>query len=261
MLFYGIELAAGTQAANLTVEGGSTNPTTSLYAGRLFFNTSTSLVYFYDGSTWKTLSGTMEAPGGEVTSFNTRTGDVVLNINDLSGILPTASATVLGAVMIGSGLTMTSGVLSALSTSSIPSGSKLVWAQPSAPTGWTQDVTVTTDNRMLRVVAVAGGTTGSGGTGGGGYSGIDSPILMDKVPSHTHTFSGTTSTNGNHTHTVPDSWGGGGNTFGGLGYNFLATQTGVAGDHSHTISGSTSGNTGAANWSPKYLNLIVCTKD
>ncbi|RKZ80982.1 MAG: hypothetical protein DRQ35_01200, partial [Gammaproteobacteria bacterium] len=61
----------------------------------------------------------------------------------------------------------------------LPPGTKLLFAQASPPTGWTQDTTDTANNRMLRVV----------NTSGGGVAGSDSPILNDKIPTHNHTAS------------------------------------------------------------------------
>lgn len=85
-------------------------------------------------------------------------------------------------------------------------GTRLVFAQASAPAGWTQDTTDAANNRLLRVVSTAGG--GSGGS--------HSPILNNVVPSHTHGFSTGnqsvdhthyTTTGGasaNHTHSIGD---------------------------------------------------------
>lgn len=61
----------------------------------------------------------------------------------------------------------------------VPSGTKMPFAQSSAPTGWTQITDDTATNRMLRVVNTTGGGTG----------GSNSPILMDVIPTHSHTAS------------------------------------------------------------------------
>lgn len=130
---------------------------------------------------------------------------------------------------------------------SAPAGTKMVFYQAAAPTGWTQDTTK--NDYMLRVVS----------TSGGGSGGSDSPILNNKVPSHTHS----TDSQGNHQHTysspvIPGDWA--------LGYfaggismtsGMSAQNTTTAGSHSHSVTT----NPGAANWTPKYLDLIICTKD
>ncbi|PPD55743.1 MAG: hypothetical protein CTY12_00355 [Methylotenera sp.] len=265
MIFYGIELAAGTLVKDLTVEGGTIFPSTNLQKGRMFFNTSSNSLFCYDGTSW------ISASGAGVTSFNNRVGAVTLQATDLVGRLndtnlPIAGLSKLGAIKVGDGLTIDGGgVLSIATTSTvdIPPRSRLLWAQPAAPTGWTQLSTAETNDRLLRVVSAVGGTPGTGGTGGYGYGGLDSPILNNKIPTHTHSFSATTNTTGEHTHTythllatqpqsgsaTPCWWG------------YATGNTSAAGSHSHTASGTTNANSGADTWQPKYLNLILCSKD
>ncbi len=164
----------------------------------------------------------------------------------------------------------------------MPSGARLLFAMSAAPTGWTRDTTDLANNRMLRVV--------SGGPGNSG-AGTDSPILMDKVPSHTHAFS-TSSFDTSHSHSVTGNTGnesndhthlfpGGGSSSGvpagsgvetGVAYTratfgvsanhthaFTANTNSQGGAHNHT--GLTNANGSASNWSPRYLDLILCTKD
>ena len=173
-------------------------------------------------------------------------------------------------------------------------GTRLVFAQAAAPTGWTQDVSATADNRMLRTVITAGGGTG----------GTHSPILNNVVPAHTHGFTtGTVSSDHYHTvttgtessdhahgasdaghsHTVNGSlfgWYGtqpGANSLleGGVatstGYASISvggrtaahthsgTTSGISANHTH--SGSTDNGSSQTNWAPKYIDLIICTKN
>ena len=65
-----------------------------------------------------------------------------------------------------------------LNRGSIPVGSVLAFYQAAAPAGW-ERVTGMTQTFGLRIIA-SDGT--SGGTGGG----TDNPVVMDKVPRHTH---------------------------------------------------------------------------
>jgi len=156
---------------------------------------------------------------------------------------------------------------------SFASGVRLPFAQAAAPTGWTQDTTDAATNRMLRVVNTAGGGTG-GVTG-------HSPILMNVVPSHTHASSGSTgamSANATHTHTDsghshPITAQRQGNSFGGITHTAdfntatPSTGTGYAAisttntDHTHTFSGTTDGGSSSTNWQPRYIDLIICTKN
>ncbi|MGZ8924410.1 MAG: hypothetical protein ACXW2E_00870 [Nitrososphaeraceae archaeon] len=270
MLFHGIELADNAEIKNLVVERLSSNPTGLGLddRGRIIFNTTTSAINMWTGSSWVAMSGVTNVSNG-VSSFNSRTGAVTLTSGDVNAVigaisLPVASGSVLGGIKVGSGLTISSGVLSVNSvTPQIPAGTKMLFAQPTAPTGWTQITSSETQNRMLRVVSTVSGSTGSGGSGGYGYGGIDEPTIMDKVPSHSHNFSGNTNTTGAHTHTysyrnsvLPQS--------GSATNCWTGTSTGTTssdGSHFHTISGTTEGNAGSSNWNPKYLNLILASKN
>ena len=262
MIFYGIELAIGTDIKSLVVEGGTTIPTTNLAAGRLFYNITNNSIYFYNGSAWKIIGG---GNNTFVNSFNGRSGVVTLLTTDL----PIATTATVGGVRIGTGLYMNGNVLSANAPpepiTEIPAGSRLLWAQPSAPTGWTQDNSF--HNRMLRVVAGVG-STGSGGTGGYGYDGVDNPIYNDKVPNHAHHFDVNSSGAGAHAHTItnirdmfsfPSIYGGPNAGYGdeqreGISYS----DTSAVGNHAHNVAGDTWGVAGAGTWSPMYLNLILC---
>lgn len=158
----------------------------------------------------------------------------------------TGNATFNGTVSIGSN-----------AVDSLPSGTRMAFAQASAPTGWTQITTDTADNRMLRVVNTAGGGTG----------GSNSPILNNVVPSHTHTYSATTSGVGDHVHgfgaQVQTQNDGSGPFYVSSGvYQYgLITQTQGAGAHSHTVSGTTAANPGSSNWTPRYIDMIICSKN
>lgn len=168
-----------------------------------------------------------------------------------------------------------------------PSGTKLAFAQASAPTGWTQDVSDNSDNRMFRVVKTAGG----------GVGGSHSPILNNVVPSHTHgmttgtesvdhSHSGTTGTvSSDHAHVFGGddqvaSQGGFGvdsyfsydavsNTSGGgvrmYTYGITANHTHgfSTGGRSaaHTHSGTTDNGSSQTNWTPRYIDMIVCAKN
>lgn len=263
MKFYGIELAEGTVIQDLVCEGSTTFPTTNLAKGRLFFNTSSNVLHIYDGTNWVATSSTNSTSNG-VLSVNNRTGAVNIQQSDLTSILPMASTSTLGAIKIGSGLNIDVNGIVTADVSSIPAGSRLLWAQPTAPVGWTQVTSIETANRMLRVVSTVGGTTGSGGTGGYGYGGTADPTIMNVVPSHTHSMSGSTDAVGDHTHGYQFKGGspaGGADQWGGIPGKLGSTPTTPAGGHSHTISATISTNTGASNWTPQYLNLILCSKD
>lgn len=140
------------------------------------------------------------------------------------------------------------------STLPAPVGTRMVFHQAAAPTGWTQDTSY--NDHMLRVINTAGG--GSGGT--------DSPILNNKVPSHTHTFSGTTGTDyPDHTHNyltpIPNSQKNGSDEWDVGSSQSWYTSAGASQRHQHNFSGTAVANAGAADWAPKYLNAIICQKN
>jgi hypothetical protein len=155
------------------------------------------------------------------------------------------------------------GATTTITNSIFPAGTRSPFAQAAAPTGWTQDTTDNATNRMLRVVA---------GTGNG-IGGSASPILNNTVPSHTHGFS-TGGQSANHVHydnghvhgggfaqfTTADlgvyGWSGTGDRNTGTGY---ASLGGYSADHSH--SGSTDNGSSQTNWTPRYIDMIICSKN
>ena len=115
---------------------------------------------------------------------------------------------------------------------------KTTFFQSTAPLGWTQDTTHS--DSLLRVVQTAGGGSG-GSTGfvGAPLNITDSHVLtISEIPSHTHTVNGTIF--------GPGYLGGATSAIAG---NVTTSATGGGGGHTHTIT-----------WTPKYINIIVCTK-
>jgi len=162
------------------------------------------------------------------------------------------------------------------------SGTKMVFYQASAPTGWTQDTAAALSQTVMAI------TTGTGG-GTGGSTAYFSSFLATTNKSGTDSAPVTGSvsgTVGNHTLSTPQIpshnhsiTGGLGNTPGapfptnGMNQNNInngaplnTANAGGGGSHSHPFSGSLSSATAdvsvtvpAAN--VKYANVIVATKD
>lgn len=162
-----------------------------------------------------------------------------------------------------------------------PSGTKLIFAQTAAPTGWTKDVTH--NDKALRVVS---GAASSGGS-------VDfSVALASKTPSGSVSVSGsvgsTTATGSvgattlstaqipSHTHSsIPQTASGGGafyatNSYQNVNTNGNTGSTGGGGSHdhsltinshSHTFSGSGTLTGDAINLAVKYVDVIIATKD
>lgn len=123
----------------------------------------------------------------------------------------------------------------------IPSGTKMVFAEASAPTGWTQVVSGIAD-RLIRL-ATTGGVAVAGDS-------VASPA--------THNHAGATeSMSIGHTHSLSPVAGLADITILlQLAVHSMSGSTGSSGSmtHTHTISDQ-------VGFSPKYLDVIVCTKD
>ena len=155
---------------------------------------------------------------------------------------------------VGSAVTITN-------TSNFVSGTRIPFAQAAAPTGWTQDTTDNATNRMLRVV----------NTTGNGIGGSISPILNNTVPSHTHIFTGSelaahTHTDSGHQHSAMKSGPYGLYSYGPPtppGFGDANTTTGYAALSSNsagTPAGTNATNTDAIDWTPRYIDMIICSK-
>ena len=150
----------------------------------------------------------------------------------------------------------------------IPSGTAMIFAQTSAPTGFTK--ATTHNDKALRVVS---GTAGSGGSvafttafasqtpagslsiNTSGLSAGATTLSTTQIPSHTHTVpaSGSGESTGSIT----------GRSDPPVGNNVTSSSTGGGGSHSHSISGSATGTfTGTAiNLAVQYVDVIIATKD
>lgn len=146
---------------------------------------------------------------------------------------------------------------------------KSIFANPTAPTGWTIDATFSGD--MLVTAGTVAGQTVTGGDRGG----TDDPGIISKVASHTHTVVVPA-----HTHLMVDA---SANTSSSLTSSEAIAQSrdednfkdySLAGNTPNTSAdvgrtgpaqdegtGVTAANTGAANGAPKYAGTIVCTLD
>jgi microcystin-dependent protein len=172
--------------------------------------------------------------------------------------------------------------------SSIPSGTKMLFAQTAAPTGFTKD-TSNNNNSAIRIVT---GTAGTGGSvdfttafatpsvsGSIGLSGdlaagnlavsmsgniSDTTLTTSQIPAHTHTIQAANQGNGNH---IVYNDGSGLTT-----KTTSSTGGGGAHNHAHNLSGTLSGTPGVGNLAGslssatatinvKYVDVIVATKD
>lgn len=182
---------------------------------------------------------------------------------------------------IGGPVTLTEDDLNA---GAVPVGSRMLFWQAAAPVGWSR-VPGFTVTYGLRVVTSS--------TAGGTYGGSDDPILNSKVAYHQHSVSiiSAAQSQGHQHYYAPaltDSANPGGlyqaNLFvpgSGAQYSFAvlnntgtplslghahgvfgAYTEGITAEHQHPVNGNTGGpSPSAANWAPRYLDVIVCEKD
>jgi len=169
---------------------------------------------------------------------------------------------------VGSGLGVSGGSLEIpnggiskpmLSFAVVPSGVITMWSgsATSVPVGWTLcDGTDGTPDLRDRFIVGAGGAYASGDTGG-----TDEVQLTEsEIPSHNH--SGSTDTDGAHSHTY-DQFGGGSSTSeadGSITGGYTSRSTSTDGDHSHTLTTDTAGGDGAHENRPPFLSLAFIMK-
>lgn len=153
---------------------------------------------------------------------------------------------------------------------SIPSGTRMVFAQATAPTGWTQ-VTELND-RLLRIVSGAGGGTG-GDWAISGISVDETTLTEDQIPEHYHyLFTKDGSDASAYQMDAP-----------GNGERHVADHASHPGDQDYTMSAATTGDSPTlgrtstvgsesaaghthsvstgSDWRPSYADVIVCEKD
>lgn len=136
-----------------------------------------------------------------------------------------------------------------------PSGTKLLFYQNTAPTGWTIDTTLNDKLVYITRGSGAGGQTGgqihtTGSWTISGFSGNSDyyTLTTNDIPSHAHTYD--LAAGGGGTVAIPTS--GTGHT-----ESYITSYAGGGAGHRHAISSLT--HDGA--WRPAAYNCIICSKD
>lgn len=180
----------------------------------------------------------LQFPGISGVGFNTPIVATEAEINNLQGLNQN----------LNDKLTSIDSTIASLTINlSAPPGTRMVFFQSFAPSGWTQINTYT--NHMLRVV----------GTAGGGSGGSDSPISHNF--SHTHNTSDHTLTIAEippHRHQYSSPGGGNSsNDLGGSNRNDNAQTGSTGGGQPHNHGPTSSAN---ISFAPRYIDMILCTR-
>ena len=161
--------------------------------------------------------------------------ELMAQLKDLQAGLAGDNFTVGGNLSVTGTAAFTAATLGGRPVDALPSGTKALFAQTNAPTGWVKDTTH--DNKALRVVT---GTAGSGGsvnftTAFAGQNVGGTALTEANLPAHLHTYSGTTSNQSNdHSHSGTTNSENQNHTHSG-------TTSGHSVDHAHYFSAGTSG--------------------
>ena len=176
----------------------------------------------------------------------------------------TAATGAVEEISVGTGLSLSGGALSNTVTNPLPAGTKMLFVQTAAPTGWTKDTTH--NNKALRVVS---GTASSGGSvafttafASQAVSGSvgGTTLSADQMPSHGHNVRLNSSQQiiGS---TLDVSGGGAGSvatwvSHASVNYGQInADGTGGSQSHNHSFTGT------AINLAVQYVDVIIATKD
>jgi|TARA_R110000751_G_scaffold33275_4_gene82980 hypothetical protein len=201
------------------------------------------------------------AQGG--TGAATHTANAVLIGEGTAAISSVAPGTS-GNVLTSNGTDWTSGAAAAFDT-----GTRMIFGQNAAPTGWSKDTTNYNQHAMRIVTGTAGGTGGTvdftsaftsqavagsvsitGLAGSAGATTLSTP----QIPSHTHTYSKAN----------PSPAGGGKGASVGAVANANTGATGGGGSHTHPFSfssGTATFSGSAIDLAVKYFDVITATKD
>jgi hypothetical protein len=202
------------------------------------------------------VTGTLPVSNGG-TGVATLTANNVLLGNGTSSPQFVAPSTT-GNVLTSNGTTWTS----APSGGVFPSGTKMMFVQTAAPTGWTKDTTH--DNKALRVVS---GTVSTGGTvafttafASQAVSGTVGSTTLTEAQMPTHTHSGSTALFRYNNATGASGSGftvRNPNVSGSLNFDLATTiaNAGSSNSHNHTFTGT------AIDMAVQYVDVIIATKD
>jgi hypothetical protein len=162
---------------------------------------------------------------------------------------------------------------SSISGTTFPAGTQLVFAQATAPVGWTQVVNASYNDAAIRITAGSGGATGgslgfstlfsatstySGGINITSGQVGNTTLSVNQMASHNHTqstrarrpWAGATGAEGS-----PNSFGSQ------ISDTLTTTNTGGSQSHTHSLVGVSAVGNFTSNFSVKYIDMIVASKN
>jgi microcystin-dependent protein len=247
-------------AALDTCHSGTSEPTTDLYHGKLWLDTNTSpgILKIYNNAAWEPVGGqnlrTTDSPQFE--SLKIATGATQrLNVAENGTIAVSTDKGSSGQVLTSNG--PVSPVTWEDPPSAFPIDGIILWAGTTPPSGWyICNGANGTPNLANRFVVGYGSSYPIGATGGASTV----TLSASQIPSHRHTFSGTTNTTGAHSHTYSRTskyYGSTRSPFNDPAAGFETKSTSSAGAHNHTVSGNTgyAGSGGSHENRPPYYSL------
>lgn len=232
---------------------------TTILAGLTSANVTTALTYTPYNATNPSgfINGTGSTSGNAGTATSIAGGAVgQIHVQTATGVTGFVSAGTVGQVLTSNG----AAALPTMQTAgSFAAGTRMLFAQTAAPTGWTKDVT--NNDAALRVVSGAAGTGGTVAfTSAFVSQSVGATALTTaQMPSHSHGVNDPGHNHGIRPYLALDQGGDQSQYPGGLGFvqDVGYSGTGI----SIAASGSGATHTHTLNLAIKYVDVIVATKD
>jgi len=222
----------------------------------------------------------LAAAGGAALVGNTPAGNIAAStvqaaINELDAekaLLAGNAAQVFSAATAAAGTSTNQVATTAFAQGAgFPAGTRMLFQQTAAPTGWTKDTTAAIDNGALRTVT---GTVGTGGTAAF-TTAFTSRTPTGSVAAVTGTVGATTLTTAqipSHTHTQRTTGGWETGATSGVNQRLMdraananggeTAAAGGGGSHTHGFTGSTPAFTGTVmDFAVKYYDVIIASKN